>query len=149
MGSEWKNGKPKNNDVSDWWLRQPRICLQCGRPGFDSWVGKIPWRRERVPTPLFWPGEVRGLHGVTELDKSERLSLSLSQSTMSSVLMRCGNLDTDMYGRETVWRYSKNMARLNARENSQQNATLPIPRPLASSLQNCEKIHFHRLSYIV
>ena len=25
-----------------------RICLQCGRPGFDPWVGKIPWRRERL-----------------------------------------------------------------------------------------------------
>ena len=22
----------------------------------QSWVGKIPWRRERVPTPVFWPG---------------------------------------------------------------------------------------------
>jgi len=22
-------------------------------PGFDPWVGKIPWRRERLPTPLF------------------------------------------------------------------------------------------------
>ena len=32
-------------------------CLQCGRPGFDPWVGKIPWRRERLPTPEFWPGE--------------------------------------------------------------------------------------------
>ena len=29
----------------------------CGRPGFDPWVGKIPWRRERLPTPVFWPGE--------------------------------------------------------------------------------------------
>jgi len=28
------------------WLR---ICLQCRRPGFDSWVGKVPWRRERLP----------------------------------------------------------------------------------------------------
>ena len=25
-----------------------------GRPGFDPWVGKIPWRRERLPTPVFW-----------------------------------------------------------------------------------------------
>ena len=25
------------------WLRQKRIYLQCGRPGFDPWVGKIPW----------------------------------------------------------------------------------------------------------
>ena len=29
------------------------MCLQCRRPGFDPWVGKIPWRRERLPTPVF------------------------------------------------------------------------------------------------
>ena len=39
-----------------------RICLQCRRPGFNPWVGKIPWRRERLPTPVFWPGEVHGLY---------------------------------------------------------------------------------------
>ena len=22
------------------------ICLQCGRPGFDPWVRKTPWRRK-------------------------------------------------------------------------------------------------------
>ena len=38
-------------------LRRQRIRLQCGRPGFDPWVGKIPWRRERLPTPVFRPGE--------------------------------------------------------------------------------------------
>ena len=27
--------------------------MQCGRPGFNSWVGKIPWRRYRLPTPVF------------------------------------------------------------------------------------------------
>ena len=37
--------------------------LQYGRPGFDPWVGKIPWRRERLPTPVFWPGE---FHGITK-----------------------------------------------------------------------------------
>ena len=30
------------------------------RPGFDSWVGKISWRRVRQPTPGFLPGESRG-----------------------------------------------------------------------------------------
>ena len=35
--------------------------LQCGRPGFNPWVGKIPWRRERLPMPVFWPGELHGL----------------------------------------------------------------------------------------
>ena len=33
-----------------------------GRPGFDPWVGKIPWRRGRLPTPVFWPGEFHGLY---------------------------------------------------------------------------------------
>ena len=32
-----------------------KICPQCGRPGFHPWFGKIPWRRERLPTPGFWP----------------------------------------------------------------------------------------------
>ena len=30
-----------------------KICLQCRRPGFDSWVRKIHWRRDRLPTPVF------------------------------------------------------------------------------------------------
>ena len=29
------------------------MCLQCRRPWFNSWVGKIPWRRDRLPTPVF------------------------------------------------------------------------------------------------
>ena len=44
------------------WLSWERICLQCGRSGFDPWVGKIPWRRERLPTPEFWPWEFHGLY---------------------------------------------------------------------------------------
>ena len=31
-----------------------------GRPGFDPWVGKIPWRRKWQPTPVFFPGEFHG-----------------------------------------------------------------------------------------
>ena len=27
--------------------------LQCRRPWFNSWVGKIPWTRDRLPTPVF------------------------------------------------------------------------------------------------
>ena len=29
---------------------------------WETWVGKIPWRRERLPTPVFWPGEFHGLY---------------------------------------------------------------------------------------
>ena len=32
-------------------------CLQCRRSGFDLWVGRIPWRREWLPTPVFLPEE--------------------------------------------------------------------------------------------
>ena len=42
------------------------LRLQCGGPGFNPWVGKVCWRRERLPTPLFWPGEFQGLHGVVK-----------------------------------------------------------------------------------
>jgi len=28
--------------------------------GFDFWVGKIPWRREWLPTPVILPGELHG-----------------------------------------------------------------------------------------
>ena len=34
-----------------------RNLLQCRRPRFDPWVGKIPWRREWQPTPVFLPEE--------------------------------------------------------------------------------------------
>ena len=34
--------------------------LQCRRPGFEIWVRKIPWRRERLPTPVFLPEEFHG-----------------------------------------------------------------------------------------
>ena len=62
------------------WLSWRSIHLQCGRPGFDPWVGKICWRRERLPTPVFWPGEFHGPYspwGCKESDTTERLSLSL------------------------------------------------------------------------
>jgi len=45
---------------------------------FLPWVGKIPWRRERLLTPVFWSGEFHGYRslaaysrGVTELDVTE------------------------------------------------------------------------------
>ena len=37
------------------------LPVQCRRPGFNPWVGKILWRRERLPTPVVWPGEFHGL----------------------------------------------------------------------------------------
>ena len=49
------------------------------RPRFDPWVGKIPWRREQLSTPVLWPGEFHGLYSPwdgKELDTTEWPSLS-------------------------------------------------------------------------
>ena len=43
-----------------WWFRGQSVCPQCGGPGFDPWVRKIPWRRKWQPTPVFLPGESHG-----------------------------------------------------------------------------------------
>ena len=46
---------------------------------WETWVGKIPWRREMLPTPVFWPGEYQGLYspwGHKESDRTEQVSLS-------------------------------------------------------------------------
>ena len=51
------------------------------RPGFNPLVGKIPWWRERLATPVFWPGEFHRLYSPwshKESDTTERISLSLS-----------------------------------------------------------------------
>ena len=47
--------------------------------GLDSWVRKIPWRKERLPTLVFLPGEFCGQRnlagyspwGCKELDMTE------------------------------------------------------------------------------
>ena len=48
---------------------------------WETWVGKIPWRRERLPIPVFWSGEFHGLYspwGHKQLNMTEPLSLSAS-----------------------------------------------------------------------
>ena len=41
-----------------------RVCLQLGRPRFDPWVGKIPLKRKRQPTPVLLPGKFHGWRGL-------------------------------------------------------------------------------------
>ena len=52
------------------------------RPVFDHWIGKIPWRREWLPTPVFWFRAFHGLYspwGHKESDMTEWLALSLGR----------------------------------------------------------------------
>ena len=46
------------------------------RPGFNPWVGKIPWRRERLPILIFWLENPMDciLHGVIKSQSQTWLS---------------------------------------------------------------------------
>ena len=41
------------HDCSDLAAAAAQNRLQCRRSRFDSWIGKIRWRRDRLPTPVF------------------------------------------------------------------------------------------------
>ena len=72
-------GFPVSPGELPWWLR-----WWSRRPGFDSWVGKIPQRREWQPTPVLLPGESQGQRslvayspwGRKESDTTEQLTLT-------------------------------------------------------------------------
>ena len=43
-----------------WWLNSKESSCQCRKQGFHPWVGKNPWRRKWLPTPVFLPGKSHG-----------------------------------------------------------------------------------------
>ncbi|CAI9179278.1 unnamed protein product [Rangifer tarandus platyrhynchus] len=56
------------------------FACNAGNLGLIPGLGRCPWRRERLSTPVFWSGEFHGLYsprGHKEPDTTERLSLSL------------------------------------------------------------------------
>ena len=74
-----------NNTAINMDVQTPlRFCLQFRRPRFDPWVGKIPWSREWLPTPVFLPRELHeqrslagyGPWGCKESDMTEGLTLT-------------------------------------------------------------------------
>ena len=81
-------------------------------PGFNPWVGKIPWRREWLPTPVFCPGESHRLHsprGCQESDTTEQLLLTHScfpgdtSGTDACLCRRHKRLGFDPWFRKTPW----------------------------------------------
>ena len=84
MNGTWilKQGLPGGSDGKE-------SPCQGSRPGFDSWVGKIPWRRERQSTPVFLPGEFHGQRslvgyspwGLKESDVTKQLTLTSKKKT--------------------------------------------------------------------
>ena len=71
--------------ITNWQLVAQTVehRLQCWRPGFDPWVGKIPWRKKWQPTPVLLPEKSHGQRslvgcspwGCRESDTTEWLYL--------------------------------------------------------------------------
>ena len=69
------------------------VCLQCGRPVFDPWVRKIPWRRKWQSTPVLLPGKSLGPKSLVgyspwehkESDTTEKLHFT---SPASNVMLK-------------------------------------------------------------
>ena len=66
-----------------WRSGEEPTCL-CSRPGFSPWVGKIPWRRAWLPTPVFLPGDsawVEEPGGLQSLGLQSQTGLSACEHT--------------------------------------------------------------------
>ena len=59
--SRWRSGKESACQ-----------CRRHKRHKFNPWVRKIPWRRERQPTPVFSPGESHGERSLAGYIQSMR-----------------------------------------------------------------------------
>ena len=53
------------NETSTLMTQMVKNLPEMRRPGFDPWVGRIPWRREWLPTPLLLLGEFHGQRSLT------------------------------------------------------------------------------------
>ena len=120
-----------------WWLRWLSICLQCRRPGFDPWVGKIPWRRKWQPTPVLLPGKSHGRRslvgyspwGPKESDRTERLHFHFSLSCIeegNGNPLQCSYLENPRDGGAwwaAVYGVAQSLTRLNRLSSSSSKAT--------------------------
>ena len=59
-------------------------AYQCRRPKrcrFDTWVGKIPWRRTRQPTPVFLPGKSHAQRSLADYNPWGHKQLDTTEVT--------------------------------------------------------------------
>ena len=91
----------RNKFLGAWPHQFPTTCnkspplLPGSSPGFNPWVGKIPWTRTQQPAPLFLPGESLrqrslagyGPQGRKESDMTEGLSMHTHTHTHTHTIL--------------------------------------------------------------
>ena len=63
-------------------------CRRCKWCRFDSWVGKLPWRRAWQPTPVFLPGESNGQRSLVDYSPWGCKESDTTEVTEHSTLQR-------------------------------------------------------------
>ena len=117
-------------------LSWQRIRLQCRRPGFDPWVGKIPWRR--LPTPIFWPGEFHGLYSSWGSKESAFTlpSFHVPQITcFPNLILVVSSLVQVLQRSKNVWNLNKSSSRTQLSATIQATSTTLTESPLQSNHQ--------------
>ena len=49
---------PPLTPQAPWWFISKESACQWGRRRSDPWIGKISWRRNWQPAPIFLPGKI-------------------------------------------------------------------------------------------
>ena len=112
------------------WLRWQIIWLQCRRPRFDPQEGKIPWRRERQPTPVFLPGEFHGqrsLAGYSLQGRKELVTIEQTQYARSFVN------NSIIY---PLVQFSRSVMSNSLQSHGLQHTRLPCPSPTSGTCSN-------------
>ena len=126
------------------------VNLQCRRAGFNTWFGKIPWRREQLPTPIFLPGECHGQRslagyspwGSKEVDMTKWLSLS--QNSFPLWFIPGGWIQFPvLYNRTSLFIYSKCNSLHLLYQSQMPSPSRPLPHPhLATTSDLCLGVCF-------
>ena len=96
-----------------------RVHLQCRRPGFDPWVGKIPWKRK--PYPLQYPGLENSMDGIVREVAKSRTRLNDFHFQFIYVYINLLILESNkvLAGRKDLWKIwkYKTRAKSNVKAN--------------------------------
>ena len=84
-----------------------RICLRRSRPGFDPWVGEIPWRRAWQPTPVFLPGDSHGWRSLAGCSPQVDTTEARKQQQQAPVFV-----SPSLYVRELRFRVGRDLAKV-------------------------------------
>ena len=102
----WSRNFKKQIYILIIWLYWVWICLQCRRPRFDSWIRRICWRRDRIPTPVFlgFPcGSAGKESACNEGDLGSITGLGRSPGEGNSYALQYSGLENFMGSMRSPW----------------------------------------------